>query len=70
VLNLAYGLNAAGGQPPSAPGEEAKAAFIWAKHADGSGVGGGDGSLQLFLTSALEGRNRLRIFLCDSAGPP
>jgi hypothetical protein len=54
-------------EAPAADGEEAKAAFVLAKDADGPGVRRGDRPLELFLAGGLEGGDGLRLFLCDWA---
>jgi hypothetical protein len=63
-------LNAACRQPPPAYGQQAKAAFVLAKHPHRAGVLGGNDTLQLLLAARLKLSDGVRVFLCGSAAAP
>jgi hypothetical protein len=69
MLNGANRLHPTRGEAPAADGAEAEAAFVLAEHAYWAGLRRGDDLLEACPTSRLEGRNGLRVFLCDSGAP-
>jgi hypothetical protein len=65
VLHWPDGLHTTRGEAPAADREQAEAAFILAEHSNGACVGRRDSLLQVSSTARLEGRDRIRVFLCD-----
>jgi hypothetical protein len=70
VLDQPHGLDATGGEPPSAHGQHAQATFVLTAHPEGAGVVGRDAVLQPLVTRRLKRGHGLRGFLGDWAARP
>jgi hypothetical protein len=69
MLYAPDGLDTARREAPAADGQPPKTALVLAQDPDGVPVRWGNHLLEGLMTGALEGRNRLRLFVCDGAEP-